>query len=137
SVMDTRPFGDRIGAVAPAMAILAARAGAELQRMQAERELRASEERFRLVSRATHAAVWEWDLASDAVRVDAQRGSEFGLPDTLCTTMDGWMTIVHPDDQERLRTMTHAALQGAAETFSAEHRVRRKDGTYVPVATRA
>jgi PAS domain S-box-containing protein len=99
--------------------------------------LRISEERFRLVSRATHDAVWDLDLAtgvvwwSDSVQVFGFAPADAGVDPAW------WAERIHPDERERVLASSQAAVDEGATSWSAEFRFRRADGTYAKVVDRA
>ena len=98
-------------------------------RKQAEEELRASEERFRIASETANDVVYEWDLKQSVQwvgKIDEMLGYE---PAAFPRTLDGWAASVHPEDLERTMAEIQAHLEGRAP-YDAEYRVRRKDGVY-------
>jgi PAS domain S-box-containing protein len=99
------------------------------ERKQTEIELRASEERFRIVAETANDVVYEWDLKQSVQwlgKIDELLGYE---PGEFPRTLDGWAASVHPEDVERTMAAIHAHLEGRAP-YSTEYRVRRKDGVY-------
>src|SRR5690606_31999231 len=65
--------------------------------------LQASEERFRLATRAMQGIVYDWSIETGYVRrsvgVRTLLGYEPGeIPDTL----EGWRSLIHPEDRERI-----------------------------------
>ncbi len=44
--------------------------------------------------------------------------------------LDDWLAITHPEDQERVKAKTMACMKGRLPIFSAEYRVRCKDGSW-------
>ena len=106
-------------------------------RVRAERELRESEERFRLAVRATHDVVWDWDPATDALMVSDTLGATFGhrVPGGR-TSRAWWSSMVHPDDAARVMDSLRRAREGREEEWWAEYRFRRADGRYAVVLDR-
>jgi PAS domain S-box-containing protein len=106
----------------------------------AEREetLRKSEERYRYVARATNDAVYEWDIASQ--RFDWNDGMTilFGYPREDIDDSPNWITsLVHPEDVQRITDTFAAALTDGSTQWTAEYRLRRRDGKYSSVIGRA
>ena len=106
-------------------------------RKRAEEKLRESEERYRLVARATNEAIWDSDLLSDKQTWNGAFETMFGYPLPEVTNGAWWEERVHPADRERVLTTIQDVLRGEGETWSDEYRFRRADGTYATVVDRA
>ena len=85
-----------------------------------ERELatsvRASEERYALVTRATDDGLWDWDVAAGVVYYSPRWKSMLGYGDDA-EIGDGpheWLDRVHPDDREELAAAIAAQLGGSS-----------------------
>jgi PAS domain S-box-containing protein len=101
------------------------------------RALRESQERFQFVARATNDAVWDWDLISNALWWNEGVSTIFGYtPEHVGPDVAWWHEGIHPEDRERVMTDIHAAVERGAESWSAEYRYRRADGTYAHVFDR-
>ena len=103
---------------------------------RAVRELALSEERFRLVTRASNDAVWDWDLATNRVWRSPMFHGLFGASPEDDDTYEGWQHRVHPDDLERVVTSVFTALQSDRISWEEGYRFRRADGTYAFVKER-
>ena len=107
-------------------------------RKRAERELRLSEERYRLVTRATQDIIWDWDLATNVVNVSDAIHTVLGHPDSFATmTPDVWYALVHPEDLPSLKASVASVVEGEESQWTSEFRVRRGDGSYAIVSDRA
>jgi len=101
------------------------------------RALRESQDRFQFVARATNDAVWDWDLVSHALWWNEGVNTLFGYtPEQVGPDVTWWHELIHPDDRERVKTDINAAVERGAESWSAEYRFRRADGTYANVYDR-
>ena len=109
----------------------------DAERRAVEAALRASDERFRMVTRATNDVVWDLDLSNNVLYMPDGFEKLFGDDgDGPAPTRESWFRRVHPDDQSRVdRTLT-AAIDGDAESWTGEYRFRRRDGTYADVLAR-
>lgn len=106
-------------------------------RYHAEEALKESEERLRLVVRATNDVIREWDIASgelvwhdDASRTFRYASGEMGL------SIEWWCERIHAEDRERVVTGLHTLMGGTGDVWSDEYRFLRGDGTYATVLDR-
>ena len=115
---------------------------------RATQALRASEERYALAARATYNAIWDWDLATDALAWSPGIQGLFGHPPEAVpagATPDGitfWYDHIHPDDRARVLASIHGAIDDPegdtkGRTDWEEHyRFRRSDGSWAEVLDR-
>ncbi|MBI5910808.1 MAG: EAL domain-containing protein [Betaproteobacteria bacterium] len=107
------------------------------ERRRAETALRESEDRYALAERGANDGLWDWDLGADRIYFSPRWKSMLGYADrALGSAPEDWFGLVHADDLPTLKGRLAAHFSGEAEHFSAEHRVRHKDGTYRWVLTR-
>lgn len=88
-----------------------------------------NDERFRIVARVTNDAIWDWDLATDAIEWNEGIHTLFGYAvDEVTPTSEFWSSRIHTDDRQRvlegLATL-HASHQDA---WQEEYRFRRRGG---------
>jgi len=107
------------------------------ERQRVEEALRASDERLRIVSRATNDAVWDWDLETNALSMPDGFEKLFGPGgDASPATLEAWREHIHPDDLETVDQSLTAAFESDAQRWSAEYRFRRGDGSYAVIFDR-
>lgn len=107
------------------------------ERKQAEAQLRASEERFKLVTYATNDAVWELDLANRQRWWNVGVRSVFGyVPEQVGFDQTWWETLIHPDDRARVLASLESAISSDGQFWSKEYRYRKADGSYAYVFDR-
>lgn len=107
------------------------------QRADAEDALRGIEERYRLVSRATNDAIWDWDLATNhVVWNEALEAAHGHKPHDVEPSGAWWIDHIHPDDRARIDASIHAAIEGDADSWSDEYRFCRADGSYAAILDR-
>ena len=107
------------------------------ERKEAEAVLRASEQRFRTLSRAINDAVWDCDLSTNRVIWSESLTTMFGYP--VAPETEGpawWRERIHPEDRERMAAMLASAMKGKNPTWSTDYRFRRADGSYADVLSR-
>ncbi|WP_313606641.1 PAS domain-containing protein [Rhizobium sp.] len=98
---------------------------------------RHTEERYRLASRATNDAIWDWDFSSNYVLWNEALTAAYGHPlEEVEPTGQWWIEHIHPEDRARIDTSIHAAIDGASTDWADEYRFRRRDGSYAPVLDR-
>ncbi|MCB9789029.1 MAG: PAS domain S-box protein [Deltaproteobacteria bacterium] len=108
------------------------------ERRRHREELRQSEERFRLLARATNDAIWDWDLATDAIWWNEGITALFGYDRAaMDPSVDSWLTRVHEDDSGRVMASLREAIAEGAAIWSTEYRFLRQDGTFAFVCDRA
>lgn len=99
--------------------------------------LRRSEERFRLVGRATNDLLWEWDVESGEIRWSEVAPRFFRCaPGEVGSTIEWWAGRIHPDDRDRVVAGLDRHVEGVGETWSDEYRVVRRDGVCLTVLDR-
>lgn len=98
------------------------------ERRRATEELRASEERFRLMADTAPVMIW---LAGPDGLVTFLNASWLRFTGRALDRElgDGWAVGVHPDDRSRCLSTYRAALQ-ARRDFTMEYRLLRHDGEY-------
>src|SRR5690606_1480648 len=96
--------------------------GQYLDRREAERNLRASEERLRLALQAGRMGNWEWDIASGRMIWSAGLEQLHGVePGTFPGTIEAFEKEIHPEDRARVRAEMEAALH-SGDDYRAEYR---------------
>ncbi|MEO8635652.1 MAG: PAS domain S-box protein [Gemmatimonadales bacterium] len=109
-----------------------------IERIRALEALRVSEARFRSLATTTNDIIWEWDIVERRDWWSESLASVLGyLPDDIPQGEAAWLELVHPDERERVGEHFHEALAGPTLMWRDEYRVRRKDGIYAWVLSRA
>ena len=109
----------------------------ETERRRVEEEIRETEERYRLAARATNDAIWDWNLVTGHIRWNEAVGTLFGYaPDEVEPTGAWWKATIHPEDRQRVVTGITATIGGETDSWVAEYRFERRDGTYADILDR-
>jgi len=100
-------------------------------RKRADAALRQSEERFKLVVRAVSDVIWDWRFAPNSLWLSEGFLTTFGYAASeIEPKIEAWESRIHPDDLRRTVDGMHKAIDTGAESWTAEYRFRRKDGSY-------
>jgi len=109
-----------------------------IERQQADEQLRQSEERFQIVTRATNDVIWDWDLLTNQVWWNQAVEILFGYSlETIDTDVSWWVENIHPDEQQRIVTATWDLINSGEKFWSNEYRFRCSDGSYAYILDRA
>ncbi|MBC9179714.1 PAS domain S-box protein [Pseudoroseomonas ludipueritiae] len=109
----------------------------QTERHKAHEALQASNERYRLIARATADAVWDWDLARNRVEWTEALEATYGhRPDTVEPSHAWWLAQIHPDDRAGVERSLRAAIAQGESHWAREHRFRRADGSHATVLNR-
>ncbi|MFT3721357.1 EAL domain-containing protein [Pseudorhodoferax sp.] len=107
------------------------------ERKRAEQAVRDSLARFDAVARATGDVVWNWDLKTGDLWWNENFRTLFGYSaQDIESSVDSWSSRIHPDDHDRVVGGLRATVDGDQDTWTAEYRFRRKDGSYAELFDR-
>ena len=99
--------------------------------------LEESELRFRILTRATSEAVWDWNLQTNAQWWNRNVQTVFGYSEEEIEFHREWWTQhVHLEDRERVCSGIRTHVNGNEDFWSAEYRFRRADGSYANIFDR-
>lgn len=107
------------------------------RRREAEEELIKSEERFRIVARATNDVVWDWDMDSDEIWWNDNLTKVLGYqPEQARGGIEFWKKHLHPEEREKTLANFGLVVNGQTKIWSGEYRFRRADGSYAYILDR-
>lgn len=97
-----------------------------------ERErLRASEERYKLVSRATDDLIWDWDLTTGQLIWNDALTTRLGYAgEDVQPTIEWWIEHIHPGHERRVTDHIRKLIECGDHKFEDEYPFRKADGTY-------
>ncbi|MEI4261572.1 ATP-binding protein [Roseovarius sp. D0-M9] len=108
-----------------------------LARCRTETELRASEERFFLLTKATNDVIWDWDIIADTYWCNENLQLMLGYDAAqMEPDPEFWESGIHPEDKERVVHGLYAAIEGSASTWAEEYRFLHADGHALTVVDR-
>ncbi|GAA4327772.1 PAS domain-containing sensor histidine kinase [Flaviaesturariibacter amylovorans] len=105
-------------------------------KVTAEEALRASNERYRLTTRATSDAIYDWDLCSNNLYWGEGMHTLFGYQGAD-VTIDKWEQFIHPAEHAVVTASLDLVMADPKQEFwKFEYRFRRKDGAWSDVLDR-
>jgi PAS domain S-box-containing protein len=107
------------------------------ERKRAQASIALSEQRFRVVARATSDVVWDWNLATGTIWWSEGIHTQFGHdPDESQLDFSWWANHVAADDRQRAMTSRQAAVANHIAEWREEYRFEKADGTLALVNDR-
>ena len=99
------------------------------------RELAFSEERFRLVARATNDTLWDWDLTRDKIWWSDSFTKMFGY-NIENMSRARWLSYIPAEERRQVQDSIYGAINENSSQWSREYRFRREDGEYAHILDR-
>lgn len=101
------------------------------QRVEAERALRESEERYALAARGTNDGLWDWNLVADEIYFSPHWKAMIGYAeDEIGNSPDEWLGRIHPEDIARVKSELREHLGGNNKPCECEYRLLGANGEY-------
>lgn len=101
------------------------------ERVEAERALRESEERYALAARGTNDGLWDWNLVSDEIYFSPHWKAMSGYSEEeISNSPTDWLKRVHLEDLPILQTHMEAHLSGHSAQCECEYRLLNAVGEY-------
>ncbi|HVN77195.1 MAG TPA: EAL domain-containing protein [Thermoanaerobaculaceae bacterium] len=108
-----------------------------IERMNSERALWESEERYALAVNGANDGIWDFNLITGTAYFSPRWKSMLGYrDDEIGSGIEEWFSRVHPDDRIGLRKAFDAHLGGHQPHFEHEHRMIDKNGSSIWVLSR-
>ncbi|MBA3392268.1 MAG: PAS domain S-box protein [Deltaproteobacteria bacterium] len=106
-------------------------------RVEAQREIERTMERFELVTQATNDVIYDWDLRSHAIWWSEAFTRIYGDPHLAGhTAYEAWLDRVHPEDRDAVGHSINHVIDRGGSMWTAEYRFRRGNGTYAKIFDR-
>jgi PAS domain S-box-containing protein len=95
------------------------------------RDLRTSQQRYKLAMLGTNAGLWDWDLESNKIYHGPKWKEMLGYNSSEFENVDieAIYSMVHPEDIERVKRSVENHLK-SHEPFELEYRIKTKNGKY-------
>lgn len=109
------------------------------QQKQYEQQLQESLDRYYYATKATHDAIYEWDIANDELHLGEGFNDIFGY-DTAenSISLEEFTRFVHPDDHpEALQSLNKTLKDSSLDHWTQKYRFKKSDGEYAHVVENA
>jgi PAS domain S-box-containing protein len=108
-----------------------------VERKQAEKSLRKSEQGLSLVLRGAGLGSWDYNIQTNETICDQRMAEMLGFNlDEIQEHLPWWQSLTHPDDWPRVMEKFNAHVEGLTPIYEAEFRVRPKRGDWKWVLAR-
>jgi len=102
-----------------------------MHRQQAEANLEASEERWKLAILGSNDGIWDWNVQTNEVFFSSRWKAMLGFEEhEIANHLDEWAKRVHPDDLGWVTALVQDHFAQKTPFYISEHRVQGKDGSY-------
>jgi diguanylate cyclase (GGDEF)-like protein/PAS domain S-box-containing protein len=99
--------------------------------LYASEEIKVAARRLQIALEGTRTSVWESDLRTDQIWIDASWAAILGMsPGETRTNAADLLKLVHPDDRQGLIAAAVRAQKGEIDRYIAEYRVRNVSGEW-------
>lgn len=115
-----------------ALETIVPRVSIETERFLIEKELKAKHTRFEFALNTINLGVYEWNITHD-IGVFNQRLYDIleQIEGQFDTSFKNWLTIVHPDDYDKLAIPVHQNFENEKKVYNpVRYRIRAKSGVY-------
>jgi PAS domain S-box-containing protein len=95
------------------------------------------EQRLALVLEAGSLGFWDWHITAGRVEFGGRWAEMLGYPlDEIEPNISSWERLVHPEDMAIAQKALKKHFSGEAPEYACEHRLKKKDGTWLWVLDR-
>ena len=94
-------------------------------------EIRESNERYDIVSKATSDTIWDWKIQEDELVWNKGIQDVFGYNrEDVGKTSKWWFDRIHPEDSIKMSIKLYSFIEQKTEKWQDEYRFKCSDGTY-------
>ena len=100
-------------------------------------EIKESNERYDIVSKATSDTIWDWKIQEDTMTWNKGIEGVFGYTDDqVGNNSQWWFDKIHPEDSIKMSIKLYSFIEQKTEKWQDQYRFRCADGTYKYVLDR-
>ncbi|WP_178106708.1 sensor domain-containing diguanylate cyclase [Pseudomonas mangiferae] len=104
---------------------------------QRERELQQSEQRWQFALESAGDGVWDWNIETGEIYHSAAWRQSLGYSETETSLgLEAWRQRMHPQDRADYLDCLQAHLDGLTPDYRHEHRIQRRDGSWIWILER-
>lgn len=101
------------------------------EQKKTKKEMDETNERFKLITKATNDALWDWDLETNEIWWNEGFKDIFGYNDEeIEKGIDSWFNKIHINDKQRIVTGIQKAIDLKHDFWFDEYLFRKKDDSY-------
>jgi PAS domain S-box-containing protein len=98
---------------------------------KAKDEIHLKEERWKFAIEGSTDGMWDWNVLTNEIYRSARWSEMIGFdPSEIENTLEAYTLRIHPDDIEMVTEELHKHFRSEIPSYSTEHRVQCKDGSY-------
>lgn len=100
-------------------------------------EIKESNERYDIVSKATSDTIWDWKIQEDRMIWNKGIEAVFGYKqDQIGKTSEWWFENIHPEDSIKMSIKLYSFIEQKTEKWQDQYRFKCADGSYKYVLDR-
>lgn len=108
------------------------------EKIEKEKKLQESLERYNIVNKATSDTIWDLDLKTNQMIYNSNIYDMFGYQKTEVENMaEWWRDKIHPEDIEVINQTLSDVMEAGKERFQMEYRFKAANGSYKHIFDRA
>ncbi len=110
----------------------------EIERKKSEEQIKLSNERYELATKATKDIIWDWDIVNNKIYRSVNYGLIFGYKPTENNIyLESWIKNLHPNDRSRIvENLNNKIKDPNCNLWEDEYRYYRADGELAHVMDR-
>ncbi len=102
------------------------------ERIRIENDIKQERDRIAALFNVAEMTWWEWDPASDTLRLSENCARILGIPaDETKPSFQSFTSRLHPEDMDTVINKVREIAQGKTKTHEFRYRLRGEDGTYI------